>query len=229
MPFAGNAIAQAPYTSATHYEVAGASTSGGWWGDGAEVAEITFKVDLQPQPFGTCPLAIDFSDLSDAHAAAVTHDVVNANYTILTTSTTSETVSFQGVTYPVSIVSDSVVAAPANMGFQNYTNDGASMTFNVTSSDGFCNVTIPNNFMWSIPISNWTITVDTAAPLSKIVTSDSSNTYVWFNFTAGSHVIMLSSTNVVPEFEATSLMLFLMATTLIITAAATGLRRRYHR
>jgi len=221
---AGNVISASPYTNATHFEVAGASTSGGWWGDGAEVAEITFKVDLQPVPFGTCPLALDFSDLADTNAASVAHDQVNATYTIL--SPTSETVTFQGVNYAVSIVSDSIVTAPANLGFQNYTNDGASLTFNVSSPDGYCNVTVPNNFMWSIPVNNWTVTVDDAAPPSQIITGDSSNTYVWFNFTAGPHVIMLKSTNVVPEFEATGLVLSLMATTLVIAAAATSLRRR---
>lgn len=224
---AGNPIATAPYTNATHYIVAAASSSGGWWGNGGEVAEITFKVDLQPQPFGTCPLAIDGADLSDQNAAVVPYSLVNATYTITTTSTTSETISFQGATYPVSIASDSIITAPANMGFQNYTNDGASLTFNVSSPDGFCNVTIPKNFMWSIPTNNWTITVDNVAPQSQVFTDDSVNTYVWFNWsTAGNHAIALHSTNVVPEFAATSLMLFLMATTLIVTAAATGLRRR---
>jgi hypothetical protein len=221
---AGNVIATAPYTNATHFNVAAASTSGAWWGDAAEVAEITFKVDLQPQPFGTCPLALDFSDLADMNAQSVAHDQVNATYKILTTSTTSENVTFQGVgTYPVSIASDSQITAPANMGFQNYSNDGASLTFNVTSLDGFCNVTVPYNFMWG----NWTIKVDNLAPQSSQITSDPTHTYIWFNWsTAGNHVIMLTSTNVVPEFTATSLMLFLMTTTLIVATAATGLRRR---
>ncbi|MGD0979067.1 MAG: hypothetical protein ABR962_08005 [Candidatus Bathyarchaeia archaeon] len=220
---AGNVIATAPYTNATHFNVAAASTSGAWWGNGAELAEITFKVDLQPQPFGTCPLALDFSDLADMNAASIAHDQVNATYTILTTSTTPETITFQGVTYPVSIASDSQITAPANMGFQNYTNDGASLTFNVTSLDGFCNVTVPQNFM----SGNWNITVDNLAPQSSQINYDSANSYLWFNWsTTGNHVIMLTSSNVVPEFAATSLMLFLVATTLIVTTAATGLKRR---
>jgi hypothetical protein len=222
---AGNAITTAPYTNATHFNVAAASTSGPWWGDVAEVAEITFKVDLQPQPFGTCPLALDFSDLADNTAQSVAHDVVDATYTI--TSTIPVTVTFQGLTYPVSIASDSIITAPANLGFQNQTGDGASLTFNATGPDGFCNVTVQNNFMWSIPMNNWTVTVDNSAPLSQMVTYDSANAYVWFNWsTSGNHVIKLMSTNYVPEFATTSLMLFLMATTLIVTAAATGLKRR---
>jgi hypothetical protein len=224
---AGNPIATAPYTNATHYEVAAASNSGAWWGDGAEVAQVTFQVDSQPTPFGTCPLAIDFSDLADENAVSVSHDVVNATYTILTTLTTAETVSFQGTSYALSIASDSAITAPANLGFQNLTSGGATITFNVTTPDGFCNITVPNNFMWSVPTTNWTVLVDNAAPQSQAITSDSSNTYVWFNWsTAGDHVIELQSTNVVPEFGATGLILSLMGTTLVITAAATSLRRR---
>jgi len=90
---AGNTIATAPYTNATHFQLAAASSSGAWWGDGAVVAMIAFKVDLQPQPFGTCPLALDFSDLVDTGGSSVAHDVVNATYTILTPTT--ETVAFQ--------------------------------------------------------------------------------------------------------------------------------------
>jgi hypothetical protein len=223
---AGNSIATAPYTNATQFEVAAASTAaGGWWGDGAEIAVITFQVNLQPQPFGTCPLVFSFTDLVDTNAASVTHDAVNATYTILTPN--PETVAFQGVNYQVSIVTDSQITAPANLGFENYTNGSASMTFNVTSSDGFCNVTVPNNFMYSIPTSAWTITVDGSAPQSQSITSDSVNAYLWFNWSgAGNHVIMLTSTNSVPEFAATGLLLFLMATTLIVITAATVLRRR---
>lgn len=221
----GNSIATAPYTNATQFEVAAASTTGAWWGDGAEVAAITFKVDLQPQPFGTCPLAFSFTDLADMSGNSVAHDAANATYTILTPN--PETITFQGATYQVSIVTDSQITAPANMGFQNYTDDSASMTFNVTSTDGFCNVTVPNNFMWSNPTTAWTITVDGSQPQSYSITSDSMNAYLWFNWTgAGNHVIMLTSTNSVPEFAATGLILLLMATTLIVTTAATVLRRR---
>lgn len=221
----------APYTNATHFEVASASSSGPWWGNGAEVATITFNVTSQPQPFGTCPLWLDFTDLVDASGSSVAHGdntnvVANATYTILTP--TPETVTFQGVPYQLSIVSDSQITVPTNMGFQNYTDGSASLTFNVTSTDTStygCNVTVPNNFMWSIPTNNWTITVDSSI-VSPSITYDSANAYLWFNFTAGNHVIMLTSTNVVPEFAAMSLILFLMATTLIVTTAATVLRRR---
>jgi len=224
---AGNVIASAPYTNATEFKVAAASTAGPWWGDGAVVAVLTFKVDLQPQPWGTCPIGFSYSELDDSNAAVVASSAENATYTITTITTTPEPVTFQGTPYSLSIDSDSQIIAPANLGFQNNTDGSGSITFNVTSPDGFCNVTVPLNFMYSIPASNWTIMVDGAQPLSQSITSDSVNTYVWFNWSgAGNHVIMLTSTNAVPEFPAISIILFLVVTTLIVISAATVIRRR---
>lgn len=220
---ADNAVSAPPYTSAKSYHVAAASTTGPWWGDGGEVVEITFKVDLQPQPFATCPIQLNFTDLADMSAVTIPHDAEDATLTILTKTTTSETVTYNGVNYPVSIVSDSIITAPANLGFTN-----ASITFNVTSIDGFCNVTLPKNFMWDGALANWNINVDglpVTSP-SAVLTADSTNTYLWFNFTAGNHVIMIQSPSAVPEFATTSLILLLMATTLIATATATSLGRR---
>jgi hypothetical protein len=221
---AGNPISGPSYTNATHYNVAAAATSGvAWWGNGAEVAELMFKVDLQPLPFATCPIQLSSTDLVDLSENEIPHDAVNANLTITTTTTTPETVTYNGVNYTVSIASDSIVTAPANLGFTN-----ASITFNVTSPDGFCNVTFPNNFMWDSSLAGWTITVDGSPVTSPnaTLTADSSNSYVWFNFTAGNHVIVIQSVSAVPEFGTTSLLLLLMATTLIATATATSLRRR---
>lgn len=221
----GIKIATQPYTNATEYAEAGASSTGPWWGDNGTVAEITFKVVSQPQPSATCPIEFDFTDLVDATPSEVSHGVVNATYTIL--SPVTETVTFEGVNYQVTISSDSVVTAPENLGFQNNTSGGAMLTFNVTSG-GYCNVTVPNNFMYSVPVENWTVTVDgsTLTTPNKAITTDSTNTYIWFNFTSDSHVIALTSTKVVPEFATPSLILILMTTTLIVATVATSLRKR---
>lgn len=218
-----NMIASAPYTNATHFEVAAASTVGPWWGDGT-IAQITFQVDEQPLPFATCPIAFDFSALRDANAVATTHSRANATYTIF--GTAYETVTYNGVDYPVTIVSDSTITAPSSLGF-NVT--AKSITFNVTATGGFCNVTIPKALLSStVDESNWTITVDGSPVTSsnEVITDNSTHAFLWFNFTAGYRVITISATQVIPEFAATNLILFLMATTLIVTATATSLRRR---
>lgn len=221
---ADNQIGAAPYTNATNYHVSGAATTAAWWGDNATVAVITFKVDLQPQPFATCPIELPFTDLATFYPALeVAHDVENATLPILTMNTAPETVTYNGVNYSLSIASDSIITAPANLGFAN-----ASITFNVTSPADFCNVTLPKNFMWDGSLANWNITVDGLAVTSPsaVLTADSTNSYLWFNFTAGNHVITIQSPSAVPEFGTTSLILLLMGTTLIATAAATSLRRR---
>ncbi len=140
----------------------------------------------------------------------------------------NETATAFGANYAVSIASDANMTAPADLGWQNLTSPygPASFTFNATTygvagTGGECNVTVPMTLM-SGP---WNVTVDNST-VSSTVTTDSSNSYVWFNFTDGTHVVVLTSTYSVPEFPSTSLMLLLMTATLIITAAATGLRKR---
>jgi hypothetical protein len=216
-------ISAPPYTSAVSYRVAAASTSGAWWGDNAIVAQMTFKVDLQPQPFATCPVELAFTDLVDATATTITHEAENATLTMLTMNTANETVTAFGVNYTVSIASDSMITAPANLGWGN-TSTYAYFDFNVTSIDGFCNATVPKNFM----SGTWKVLVDNAQISTPNVTTtnDSTNTYVWFNFSAGPHVIEIQSTIWVPEFTTTTLMLFLMASTLIVTAVAASIRKK---
>jgi len=218
-----NMIATAPYTNATHFEVAAASTVGPWWGDGT-IAQITFQVDQQPLPSATCPLAFDYTALRDANAVATTHSRANATYTI--SGTAYETVTYNAVNYPVAIVSDSIITAPTSLGLNT---TSKSITFNVTSTGSYCNVTIPKTLLSStVDESNWTITVNGSAVTlpNEVITDNSTHAFLWFNFTAGNNVIVISATQVIPEFAATNLILFVMATTLIVTATAKTLRRR---
>jgi hypothetical protein len=220
----GNPIASAPYTNATHYEVAGAATGLAWWGDNATIAVITFQVVSQPSPYAICPLACDFTDMTDANSATPVFSVQNAVYTITTEQTVPYTITFEGVDYSGTIDTDSNVTAPV------FDNNTSTFNFTVTSPvngtvPGFCNVTFPNNFMWSQPVqTNWTVTIDNNP--DAVVTTDSANAYVWFNFTAGTHEIVIYSTNSVPEFPVTGLLLLLMGTTLIGAAATTRLRKK---
>ena len=227
----GNKVNAAPYTNATHWEVAGASTTGPWSGSGGMIAQITFQIDQQTPPFVTCPIAIDFTDMVDGNEHEVSLGASqNAVYTNLAVSTIPETINFAGVgSFVVTIDTDSNLTVPANMDFQNYTSGGASFDFNVTTYDGFCNVTVPNNFMWSIPTTSWTVLVDGLSPPSSdmSITYDSTNAYIWLNFTSGSHTIFIESTNVVPEYASmTSLMLVLMTMTLAGAAATISLRKK---
>lgn len=223
-------VTSPPYTNATYFNLAAASSSGPWWSNlttSGIIALLTFKVKSQPLPYANS--TIDIKDapeyLLDGTPANVPHDAEDGTLLITNPLTTQETVTFTGVgSYIVSITSDTTLNITAPPTFSN-TTGAPLLSFNVTSPDGFCNVTIPYNFMWG----DWNVTVDDIllAPPNFTVTNDTTgNSYVWFNFTAGDHAIVLMSTNYVPEFATTSLMLFLMITTIIGTIAATSLRKR---
>jgi hypothetical protein len=220
-------VNSAPYTNATFFSYAAASTSGGWWNinsTDALIADITFKVDFQPLLYANSTLHFeDLLDyLADSTSATVPHEVEDGLLLITNAQTATVPINFQGVgNYTVSIQSDSKIDAPANLNFLN-DSTGGTFSFNVTSPDGFCNVTIPRNFM----SGNWNIKVDNQAPISQVITNDTTNTYVWFNFTAGAHIITIHNDRIVPEFSSASLILFLMGTTLIVTAVAANLRRK---
>jgi hypothetical protein len=219
----GNALPGPDYSNATQYEVAAASTTGPWWGDG-RVVDINFTVVSQPQPYGTCVLNLTMTDLVDAGSNTVDHYNINAVFTVTNPETTSYTVTYQSSNYTISMYSDSAITAPTNLGFDSSAN---TTTFNVTSADGFDNVTIPKAFMSSMPLSNWTVNVDGVKLSSPnlTITDDSTNTYLWFNYTAGSHVIVIQSTSIVPEFSIIGILLLFMAATVITVAIARKTKR----
>jgi hypothetical protein len=215
-------INAAPYTNATSYAIASASTGGPWWGNGT-IAQITFKVDAQPEPWGTCPIAYNLTDLEDATATPVTHDRVNATFTVTTEMTNSYTIAYNSTNYIVSIKTDSLITASNNLDFSASTTASdypGAISFNVTNVDGFCNVTIPNNLM----SGNFLVNMD-GTNATATMTTDSSNSFIWIYTTAGTHTITIYSTAILPEFASTGLIILLMASTIAVSAAV-GLKKR---
>ena len=234
----GNKVSSAPYTNATHLEIALASTGSPWWGSGT-IATITFQVDQQPLPFATCPLTYDFTDLQDANVAEITHNADNGTVFITNTVANSENVNVTWDTtqspFTVGIRTDSNLTAPTNLDFTNSSSfatsfNGAAIDFNLTTYGaytGTCNVTIPNNLMWNTTgTNNWIVHVDGVLAPNSIPIHDTTNEYIWFNFTSGTHMVTIGAQNYVPEFTTTSLLLVLMSTMLVAAAAATTLRKR---
>jgi uncharacterized repeat protein (TIGR02543 family) len=100
----------APFTTAVYYEVAAASTGGGWNGADGLVANITFQIIKQPQSSNSeqtvsFELANDFTDLSDANAATVSHDAIQGTLTIDATPATGQ----QRYTLTVNVVGNGTV------------------------------------------------------------------------------------------------------------------------
>jgi hypothetical protein len=79
-------ISTPPYTNATRFQIAVASTSGPWWGDGGEVVEIKFQVLYQPatsqQPV-TSTINFVYKDLADANGESVACETESGYYSIL--------------------------------------------------------------------------------------------------------------------------------------------------
>jgi hypothetical protein len=92
---AGNQLNPPDTTGAVRYEAAAASTAGGWNGADGLVANITFQIIKQPQSSSSeqtvsFELANDFTDLSDANAAPVSHDNIPGTLTIDATPGTGQ-------------------------------------------------------------------------------------------------------------------------------------------
>jgi hypothetical protein len=85
--------------------------------------------------------------------------------------------------------------------------------FNVTGCKGytgFCNVTIPKTFMWNVTSPGWYVLVD-GKMITPTITSDETNTYVYFTYEHSKHSITIITTSVVPEFGLTAIAILLLA------------------
>jgi hypothetical protein len=205
-----------------------------WNGTDKTIFEITFRVALQkvePYPDLSCALDINFTDVQmlpdDAFTAVfVPHTVEDGTYTINQFPETNYyTVTWDTTEYVVAIESDSLINAPDNLDFNPNTK---SISFNVTTSDGFCNVTIPKSLMKSDPLSAWVISIDgsNVTEPNRSITENTTHTFLWFNFTEGTHVIVITSTWVIPEFTSMTIILTLMTIITTVAAATKILKRK---
>jgi len=93
------------------------------------------------------------------------------------------------------------------------------ITFNVTGPHGytgFCNVTIPKNFMWSnIGNTGWIVQVD-GQIITPTISTDANNTYVYFTYSQSTHYITIVTSNVVPEFGFAGLIILMLSALAIV-------------
>ena len=132
------------------------------------------------------------------------------------------TVTVGGVDYTVNTRSNSSVslvatAAPVPL-----------LTFTVAGPEqfmGFCNVTIPRSLMWTdvTPAENgWVVQID-GQTITPQITTDATNTYIYFTYSHSTHNVSIITTTIVPEIGGLqSLTLILMA-----LAMATFLTSRF--
>jgi hypothetical protein len=200
-----------------------------WNGTDKTIFEITFRVVLQKvEPFP------DISSLFHINYSAIAmapDDSIMGQEIPLTTEDGAYqlvsfpqvnvyTVTYMGNTYQVTTEADSIIFNQSNLDFNDVLK---SISFNVTTSDGFVNVTIPNNLMWG----TFTVNVDGAdlsAP-NMTTSSNSTHTSIWFNFTQGFHVVTISSTGAIPEFSGLTFYI-LMATIAIVVVGTKKIIRK---
>jgi hypothetical protein len=94
--------------------------------------------------------------------------------------------------------------------------------FNVTGANGhtgFCNITIPKNFMWSTIADGWFVLVNGELVQPQIVT-DATNTYIYFTYHHSRNNVTIVTSNAIPEFYTS------MFAITLLTATAIGLALR---
>lgn len=98
------------------------------------------------------------------------------------------------------------------------------LLFNVTGVEGyqgFCNVTIPKNFIWSTIEDGWYVLVD-GQVVEPIITSNQNDTYIYFSYQHSKHYVAIITNSVVPEFG----LLAMLTLALLASASATILTKK---
>jgi hypothetical protein len=188
------------------------------WNGNGTIVEITFQVmfqKVQPYPDLSCAINITFSDVQmlpddKFFAIFVPHVIESGKYEIHQFPRVNHYTVTVEQNFIVTIESDSIIFAPNNLGIDL---DAKTITFNVTTTDGYCNVTIPKSLM----TGPWIVYVDGSPTTFNSLETDT-NTYLWFEFSEGYHVILIKATWIIPEFPSVTPLLasFTFTLTLLI-------------
>ena len=214
-----------PPEEAKYYLVAAASTGNPWWGNGT-IAQITFKVLYKPTlSEGTIKanFTLVFTDLVDANSASVDHGREDALYKILPSLGVFNVV-WEATTYQVIIESDSIISAPENLAL-NVTSK--TISFNVTTTDGYCNVTIPKTLMKSDTLQEWNVTLNGQATTNAVLTENTTHTFIYIPLEQNATVtITIQSKWIVPEFSSITLLLTMFILSVPTLLMAKKLQRK---
>lgn len=133
-------------------------------------------------------------------------------------------ISYGGGNYDIPILTNSTVTSLV------FDPSAKQITFNVTGppGTGFCNVTIPKNLLNATAISDWAITFDgkTLTSGEFNITENAEYVFVYLNYTHSEHVISISGTWVVAEFQPDILPLALIIPLVIAAIIAVKQRRK---
>jgi len=167
------------------------------------IAVITFKIVQAPVLNADIQIHIVSSDLSDVNASPITHEEQDLHFTI--SEIKQHVLTVDNVNYTVVTESNSTVSTPT------VSISDKMLQFNVTGPDGtvgYCNVTVPKNFMWTATVGDWMVLVD-GQQVQPQISEDNVNTYIYLTYNQSTHTIQIKSTNIVPEFNQVILILIL--------------------
>jgi hypothetical protein len=133
-------------------------------------------------------------------------------------------VNYNGGTYDIPIFTNSTV--------KDFAFDAGAhqIAFNVTGPPGagFCNVTIPRTLLNASALSDWTITFD-GKPLNGgqfNITENAGYVFVYLNYTHSEHVITISGTSTIAEFQPDIFPLALIIPLIVAALVAIKQRRK---
>lgn len=195
---------------------------------------FTFQVDAQPT--SRTELTIAQSDLAsfphperpeqpwggDPWSVPIDHNVTDGTLKVLHVKTHTITIGadeFEVITESNSTISDIDYSHLVVNGKIRFNATG------VTGYTGYCNVTLPRDFLYAAP-DNWTIEVS-GYEVSYSVTEDDANAYIYFTYDFASlQPISVFGTEWVPEFSTTAMVALFIALTLAAAVLARKTARK---
>ena len=142
----------------------------------------------------------------------------------------------------VTILTNSTGEAKTDIHSHSFNNATKELSWNFTSilrrdwattTIGFSNVTIPKTLMWVDDPTDWQILVKGVAPLSKTITEDTNNYYIYFTYNHEGTLaspkqlkVRIMSKFAVPEFPTSITLLLLMLFSLVTLALGRTLKSK---
>ncbi len=170
-------------------------------------------------PVGTTP-APDISGL-DYKTMGWQNTTISSLKDFLFQIAYQETINYAGTDYYVPVFTNSTLS---NFGFNP---DAKRISFNVTGTTGvgFLNVTIPRTLL-DAPLADWIVRIDGAELTlgDYSITNNDAYVFIYLNYSHSSHLIEISGTWIVSEFQPDLLPFVLIV--LIFATAVIGIKQR---
>ncbi|MEM3361443.1 MAG: hypothetical protein QXV85_09615 [Candidatus Bathyarchaeia archaeon] len=183
-----------PYLGAVMYWVSAASMGDAWYGSEGIIATITFKIVNKPSASEGAfksTFEILYSELTDANIVSIYPDNINGAFEVLPDPTVFD-VNVLGTIYQVVIEGDVAISAGDNL---NVNVTAKTISFNVTSNDGYFNVTIPKALM-NADLSDWRVFLNQTEATADIA-ENTTHTSIYVSLDVGFYTVTIKSSWIV--------------------------------